>query len=189
MKLLSWILEWGREYVEPASLRNLCNTRLIKFGRLILVQSVDKGLLTMKWYLEPVRMKWLRNEMVFRICTYEMISGFHMVYDGVQFLRSFRILDTTLLKNELLCRYFSIIYSRDLEQTFCRKPSSIYFWRFFLNCLLKDTHVNFFFFFFFESLFLRFSHPWNNVNSIRPSTTAEIMSHDWWFLNQSFETF
>ena len=144
MKLLSWILEWGREYVEPASLRNLCNTRLIKFGRLVLVQSVDKGLLTMKWYLESVHMKWFRNEMVFRICTYEMISGFHMVYDGVQFLRSFRILDTTLLKNELLCRYFSIISRRDVEQTFCRIPSSIYFWRFFLTCLLKDAHVSIF---------------------------------------------
>ena len=95
-----------------------------------------------------LHMEWFGNEMVFRIYRYEMISGFHIVYDGVQFLRSFRILDTTLLKNKLLCRYFSIIYSRDLEQTFCRKPSSIYFWRFFLNCLLKDTHVNFFFFFF-----------------------------------------
>ena len=144
MKLLSWILEWGGEYVEPASLRNLCNTRLIKFGRLVLVQSVDKGLLTMKWYLESVHMKWFRNEMVFRICTYEMISGFHMVYDGVQFLRSFRILDTILLKNELLCRYFSIISRRDVEQTFCRIPSSIYFWRFFLTRLLKDAHVSIF---------------------------------------------
>ena len=56
-----------------------------------------------------------------------MISGFHMLYDGVQFLRSFRTLDTTLLKNELLCKYFSIISSADVEQTFCRKTSRAYF--------------------------------------------------------------
>ena len=133
-----------------------------------------------------LHMEWFGNEMVFRIYRYEMISGFHIVYDGVQFLRSFRILDTTLLKNELLCRYFSIIFSRDVEQTFCRKPSSIYFWRFFLTCLLKDTHVSIF----WITILAFFPYPWNNVNSIRSSITAEIISHDWWFFNnQWFETF
>ena len=94
-----------------------------------------------KWYLESLHMNWFYNEMIFRIFIYQMISGFHMLYDGVQFLRSFRTLDTTLLKNELLCKYFSIISSADVEQTFCRKTSRAYFWRFLFTRLLKDTHV------------------------------------------------
>ena len=96
--------------------------------------------------------------MVFRICTYERISGFHVVnifglnenlytvcqnscsnyqtgrvvkvfeiiYDRIQFWKSFRILDTPLLKIWLLCRYFSIISSTDLERIFCKKPFSSY---------------------------------------------------------------
>ena len=146
--------------------------------------------------------------MVSTICTYEMISGLYVVNifclnknlstvsqnrcsnyknecavfeNGLwqsSVLEKFQDIGYSFIKNERLCSYLSIISETDVEQIFCRKLSS----GFLLLKIFTHSFVKRYFGqFFFTSFFLRSSHPWNNVNSIRSRITPDFFSHEWWF--------